>query len=224
VDYIDIRLADAIETLTLQQLLYACYDSTSYPNNPSCSSFSRNAAGQITTFHAGYVNAGLLHFQGIQAGIDYTFDLPANVGKIETRASYLEERQLVSQIGSASPIQYAGQLGAPTSKGTVDATYLKGPVSWNVQAIFVGSANFNNLNTETSQNILTIHPWWLINSTVGYEVTKAVTARLIVDNVFNKQPPFPSIAGTGGNFADATTQYFSGIIGRTYLLSANVRF
>jgi outer membrane receptor protein involved in Fe transport len=224
VDYIDIRLADAIETLTLQQLLYACYDSTSYPNNPSCSSFSRNAEGQITTFHAGYVNAGLLHFQGIQAGLDYTFDLPANVGKIETRASYLEERQLVSQIGSASPIQYAGQLGAPTSKGTVDATYLKGPVSWNVQAIFVGSANFNNLNTETSQNILTIHPWWLINSTVGYEVTKAITTRLIVDNVFNKQPPFPSIAGTGGNFADATTQYFSGIIGRTYLLSAAVRF
>ena len=224
VDYIDIKLANAIETLTLQQLLYACYDSTSYPSNPSCGSFSRNAAGQITTFHAGYVNAGLLHFQGIQAGIDYVFDLPRSFGKIQTSASYLEERQLVSQIGSASPIQYAGQIGTPTSKGTVDLTYLKGPVSWNVQGIFVGSANFNNLNTETTQNVLTVHPWWLINSTVAYAVTKAITTRLIVDNVFNKQPPFPALAGSGGNFADATSQYFSGIIGRTYLLSANVRF
>ena len=100
VDYIDINLTNAIETLTLQQLLYACYDSTSYPTNPSCSSFTRNPAGQITTFHAGYVNAGLLHFQGIQAGIDYSFELPRNVGKLDTRVSYLEERQLVSKIGS----------------------------------------------------------------------------------------------------------------------------
>ncbi len=224
VDYIDIALANAIETLTLQQLLYACYDSTNYPNNASCGSFTRNAAGQITTFGAGYVNAGLLHFQGIQAGIDYSFTLPGVFGRIDTRLSYLEERQLVSKIGSASPIQYAGEIGTPTNKGTIDVTYLNGPVSWNVQSIFVGSANFNNLNTSTQQDYLTVHPWWLINSTVGYNVTKDVTVRLIVDNVFNKQPPFPALAGSGGNFANATSQYFPGIIGRTYLLSAGVKF
>jgi iron complex outermembrane receptor protein len=230
VDYFDIRLTNAIETLTLQQLLYACYDSTSYPNNPSCSSFTRNAAGQITTFHAGYVNAGILHFQGIQAGLDYTVDLPRALGSVQGRLSYLETRQLVSQIGSASPNQYAGQLGGtgetgvPTSKGTVDLMYLKGPFSWDWQGIFVGSVNFNNLNTQFSQDYLTLHPWWLINSTLGYDVSKAFKVRLIVDNVFNKEPPFPALAGTGGNFLNATSLYFSGIIGRTYLLSADLHF
>jgi hypothetical protein len=48
--------------------------------------------------------------------------------------------------------------------------------------------------------------------------------RLIVDNVFNKEPPFPALAGTGGNFLNATSLYFSGIIGRTYLLAASVHF
>jgi iron complex outermembrane recepter protein len=55
-------------------------------------------------------------------------------------------------------------------------------------------------------------------------VSKAFTVRLIVDNVFDKQPPFPAIAGTQGNFSPATTLYFSGIIGRAYLLSANLHF
>jgi iron complex outermembrane recepter protein len=230
VDYIDIKLTNAIETLTLQQLLYACYDSTDYPSNPSCSAFSRNAAGQITTFHAGYVNAGILEFQGIQAALDYSLPLPADLGNVETRVSYLDTRQLLSQIGSASPNQYAGQLGGtgesgvPKSKGTVDVTYGNGPFSWNWQGIFVGSSNFSNLNTVTSQDYLTVGRWWLINSTVGYDVTKQLKVRLIVDNVFDKSPPFPALAGTGGNFLNATTLYFSGIIGRTYLLSANMKF
>jgi outer membrane receptor protein involved in Fe transport len=216
--------------LTLQQLLYACYDSTDYPSNPSCSSFTRNAAGQITTFHAGYVNAGILHFQGIQAALDYTRDLPQALGSLQGRLSFLETRQLVSQIGSASPNQYAGQLGGtgesgvPTNKGTVDLMYLKGPFSWDWQGIFVGSANFSNLNTQFSQDYLTVDHWWLINSTLGYDVSKNFKVRMIIDNVFDKQPPFPALAGTGGNFLNATSLYFSGIIGRTYQLSAEMHF
>jgi iron complex outermembrane receptor protein len=230
VDYIDIKLTNAIETLTLQQLLYACYDASDYPSNPSCGAFSRNSAGQITTFHAGYVNAGILHFQGIQAGLDYTMDLPQALGSVQGRMSFLETRQLVSQIGSASPNQYAGQLGGtgesgvPTNKGTVDLMYLKGPFSWDWQGIFVGAVNFSNLNTQFSQDYLTVDRWWLINSTLGYDVSKNFKVRMIVDNVFDKQPPFPALAGTGGNFLNATSLYFSGIIGRTYQLSAELHF
>jgi len=85
--------------------------------------------------------------------------------------------------------------------------------------------NFNNQNTPTSQNILSVPAWWLINSTVSFDVTKKLEVRLIVDNVFDKEPPYPALAaGTGGNFASATSLYFSGIIGRTYLLNADYRF
>ncbi len=227
VDYIDIRLTNAIETLTLEQLLYACYDSTNYPSNPSCSSFTRNAAGQITTFHAGYVNAGFLEFQGIQGAADYTFNLPSDLGSVTSRVSYLENRQLISKIGSASPNQFAGELkngGSPTNRGTVDLIYDKGPFSWDWQGIFVGGVNFSNLNTDTSQDILTVHRWWLINSTVSYNVTKSFSMRLIVDNVFDKQPPIDALAGSGGNYTGSVGQYFPGVIGRTYLLAADIKF
>ncbi len=234
VDYVDIRMSNAIEQLNLQAIMDACYDSPDYPNNESCSQFTRNAQHQVTTYHDGFVNAGLLHFQGITVGGDWTTDLPWNIGKLESRISYLDTRQLVLQVGSAAPVNQAGELGtstvgnnvaAPKSKGTISFTYMKGPFSWYWQGQYISSMKFDNNDTATTKDILKVNPWWLINSTISYDLSKNFGVRFIVNNVFNKEPPFPALAaGTGGNFASATTLYFPGIIGRTYLLSANLRF
>ena len=88
----------------------------------------------------------------------------------------------------------------------------------------IGPAQFSNQNTPTSQDILGVGAWWDINSTIGMKFTPQFQMRLIVDNVFNKQPPFPAIAGTGGNYAPGTTTYFHGILGRTLQLSADYKF
>ncbi len=229
VDYVEINVTNAIEQLKLQDLMDACYDSANFPNDPSCSSFTRNAQHQVTSFHDGYVNAGYLQFQGIQAGLDYAFTLPRALGDLEWRFSYLDTRKLTTKIASASPNEQDGELGAliatPKGKGTISVNYLKGPFSWFWQAQYYSGMNFNNQNTSTDQNILRVNPWWLINSTVSYTVAKSFTVRLIVDNVFDKEPPFPALAaGTGGNFAGATSLYFPGIIGRTFVLAANFRF
>ncbi|MDP9009377.1 MAG: TonB-dependent receptor [Pseudomonadota bacterium] len=224
VDYIDIALKSAIQSLSLVDNLDACYDSANYPNNPSCNAFTRNAAGQITNFHSGYVNAGLLEFTGIQAALDYTFELPWALGSMQTSAHYLDTQRLKSQIASAAPNDISGQLGYSKSKATIDLLYANRGFSWDWEGIFIGSANFNNQNTPTSLDVLGVGAWWLINSTIGMKFTPAFQVRLIVDNVFNKQPPFPAIAGTGGNFANATSVYFSGILGRSLQLSADYKF
>jgi len=90
VDYIDIALKEAIQALTLTANLDACFDSADFPSNPSCNTFTRNPAGQISNFHTGFVNAGLLEFTGIQAALDYTFDLPWSLGSLQTSAHYLD--------------------------------------------------------------------------------------------------------------------------------------
>ena len=196
VDYIDIALKDAIESLTLTDNLDACYDSTNFPNNPSCSTFTRNAAGQITNFHAGFVNAGLLEFTGIQAALDYTFELPWALGSLETSAHYLDTQSLKSQIATAAPLDISGQIGYSKNKGSIDILYANQGFSWDWQGIFIGPAQFSNQNTPTSQDILGVGAWWLINSTIGMKFTPALQVRFIVDNVFNKQPPFPALAGS----------------------------
>jgi len=224
VDYIDIALKSAIESLTLTDNLDACYDSSNFPNNPSCTAFTRNGAGQITNFHSGYVNAGLLEFTGIQAALDYTFDLPWALGSLQASAHYLDTQRLKSQIATAAPLDISGQIGYSKNKGNIDLLYANGGFSWDWQGIFIGPAQFSNQNTPTSQDILGVGSWWLINSTIGMKFNPQFQARFIVDNVFNKQPPFPAIAGTGGNFANATSVYFSGILGRTLQLSVDYRF
>lgn len=228
-DYIDIKMTNAIQQLDLTQILDACYDSPDYPNAASCKLFTRNASGQLTSYSDGFVNAGLLHFQGSTVGIDWQVSLPAELGGLEWRANYLDTKTLVLQVGAEAPVNEAGQLGAqiaaPKSKGTLSVNYIKGPFSWYWQGLYISGMNFSNTNTATSQNILRVNPWWLINSTISYDITKAIDIRLIVNNVFDKQPPFPALAAAaGGNFASATSLYFPGIIGRTYLLSADVRF
>jgi iron complex outermembrane recepter protein len=225
VDYIDIALKDAIESLTLVNNLDACYDSADYPNNPSCTSFTRNAAGQITTFHAGFVNAGLLEFTGIQAALDYTFELPWSLGSLETSAHYLDTQRLKSQIATAAPNDISGQIGYSKNKGSIDLLYANKGFSWDWQGIFIGPAAFSNQNTSTAQDFLGVGSWWLINSTLGMKFTPQFQARLIVDNVFNKQPPFPALAdGSGGNFANSTSIYFAGILGRSLQLSVDYKF
>ena len=224
VDYIDISLKDAISALTLTDNLDACYDSANYPDNPSCKTFTRNANGQISNFSTGFVNAGLLEFTGIQAALDYTFELPWSLGSMQTSAHYLDTSRLKSQIATAAPLDIAGQLGYSKSKGSIDLLYANKGFSWDWQGIFVGPANFDNQDTTTQKNILGVGSWWLINSTVGMKFNPQFQVRMIVDNVFNKLPPFPAIAGTGGNYSPGTTTYFSGILGRALQLEADYKF
>ncbi len=194
VDYIDIALKDAIQTLTLVNNLDACYDSSDFPNNPACTTFTRGPTGQITNFHAGFVNAGLLEFTGIQAALDYTFELPWSLGSLETTAHYLDTQRLKSQVATASPNELSGSLGGPNpgpakSKGSIDLLYVNKGFSWDWQGIFIGSMNFNNQNVTGDQDIMGVGHWWLINSTLAMKFTPNLQARFIVDNVFNKQPP-----------------------------------
>jgi outer membrane receptor protein involved in Fe transport len=227
VDYLSIKMSNAIEQLNLSDILEACYDSPAYPNVAECGNFSRNSAGQITDFHDGFVNAGLLTFQGDTITINYQTELPGKLGRMAFSGNYLDTKTLKLQIGASVPLNEAGELAntsnvlAPKTRMSLSANYVKGSFNWYWQAQYTSGMNFSNLNTATSQNILTVGHWWLINSSVGYYVTDRVSLRVVVNNVFNKQPPFAALAGASGNFTASTSYYFAGIIGRSYQLSVD---
>ena len=237
IDYIDIKVTNAIAQLDLTTIMDSCYDAADYPNNKYCSLFQRNAQGQVVNFQSGFVNAGSLHFTGVTVGLDYTFDVPSfgrapgSLGSLELRANYLDTQRLSQQIGNVPVSSLAGQLGgantfgnAVKSKGTLDLAYHKGGFGWSWQGQFVGSANFQNINPPNFQDYMGVHRWWVINSTLAYQFPRHVSARLIVDNVFDKQPPFPALAASGGNYTQALSLYFSGVMGRYFLIAADAQF
>ncbi|HJS90122.1 MAG TPA: TonB-dependent receptor plug domain-containing protein [Steroidobacteraceae bacterium] len=222
-DYIDINMANAIEQFNLSNILEACYDSPDYPNTPECKDFTRNAAGQLTSYHDGFVNAGLLHFQGDTIAFTWNMELPRNFGRMSWTGQYLDTKTLKLQIGHSTPLNEAGELGAsiiaPKDRFSVSTNYVKGSFDWYWQAQYTSQMNFSNLNTPTSQNYLTVGHWWLINSSIGYYVTDSLNLRLVVDNVFDKEPPALALSAAAGNFFSGTSYYFAGIIGRTYQLT-----
>ena len=232
-DYIDINLDNAIESFTATDLMDACYDATDYPNNDSCSRITRDANHQVTFIRTGYVNAGQRSFRGIASAVDWTFNVPTfgresgSFGTLEFRANHLATLKLISKVGTASANQLAGELTLNStiqSKGALSLDYRKGPFSFYMQGLFTGSTRFDNNDQEDTKDILRVHSWWLFNSALSFDVSKNLTTRLIVNNVFDKEPPFPALAGSGGNFVNSTSQYFSGILGRSYLFAAEMRF
>lgn len=229
-NYLDIKMTNAIEQFNLTDILDACYDSPAYPNVPECNSFTRNSAHQIVSYTDGYVNAGLLEFQGSTVELQYRTELPWKLGAMEWTGNYLDTKTLKLKVGEAATQNEAGALNtttnefAPKSRATISTTYLKGPFSWYWQGQYTSGMNFNNNFTATTQNPLSIHHWWLINSSVSYQVSGNLGLRLVVNNVFNKRPPYLAIAGVSGNFFSATSYYYPGIIGRTYLLEVRADF
>lgn len=237
IDYIDIKVTNAIEQLDLTTIMDSCYDAADYPNNQYCALFQRNAQHQVVNFESGFVNAGSLHFTGITVGLDYSFDVPTfghtpgSLGGLELRASYLDTQRLNQQIGNVPVQALAGQLGQANStgntvksKGTLDLAYHNGGFGWNWQGQFIGSANFLNINPADYQDYMGVHRWWVINSTLAYQFSHSLSARFIVDNVFDKQPPFPALAASGGNYTQALSLYFSGVMGRYFIIAADAKF
>lgn len=227
-NYLDINLTGAISSLTLTDLLIACYDSPAYPNVESCSHFTRNSGGQIVGFRDGFVNAGLLHFQGATVELNYQFNLPANLGAMEWTGNYLDTKTLKSQVGEAPVQNLAGTLAGPgvstivpKSRGSIATTYVKGPFSWYWQGQFSSGLNIANGVPANTFNIPSVHRWWLVNSSVAYQVTGNVGLRLVVGNVFNKRPPFAATSAVAAGYVGQGSYYFSGIIGRTYMLDVH---
>ncbi len=227
-NYLDINLTGAISELTLSDLLAACYDSPTYPSVESCSHFTRNSSGQITGFNDGFVNAGLLHFQGETVEFNYEMLLPRNLGVMQWSGNYLDTKTLETQVGEAPIENVAGELGGPgdstivpKGRGVLSVTYLKGPFSWYWQGQFLSGLNIENAVPANTFNVMSVHRWWVINSSVAYQITADIGLRAVVGNVFNKRPPLYATDSVAGGFAGQTSLYYSGIIGRTFMLEAH---
>jgi outer membrane receptor protein involved in Fe transport len=83
---------------------------------------------------------------------------------------------------------------------------------------------FSNQDLPDTRDISSVAPWWVFNSTITYRPIEKLQARFIINNVFDKLPPYPALANSDGQFASPTSLYFSGIIGRTYVLNVDYRF
>jgi iron complex outermembrane receptor protein len=226
IDYISIDIENAITDLSATNVLDACYDNPTYPS-AECSKVSRAADGQITLVQTGYANEGFENFNGITLQWNYGFDLPRGLGQFDIALNHFYENHLNQAVGLEDVVVYPGTVGNSKHRGNIDFTWTKDRLYALWQTRYVGRAVWDNSLPGNNANFNGVGTWWVNNLTVGVTPIDNLKVQLVVDNIFDRQAPYPFPAEPpnsqfGGN--NGLSTYYEGLLGRFFLLSVNYKF
>jgi outer membrane receptor protein involved in Fe transport len=219
VDWVDIELTDAIETLDAEATLEACYDDPGFPT-AICDRFVRDGAGQITFIQTGFANAASTTFAGLIAELAWNIQTPflGAESSINIGVNYLYNDELETRVGQGDLDTLRGSIGYSKHQATTNVTYRNNGFRAQVQGQWIGKALFDPDESPGTRDFMGVGDVLFINTSFSYEIDDRFTFRIIVDNIFDKDPPFPSPGGGG------RVTYFDGILGRYFKAGVRVRF
>jgi outer membrane receptor protein involved in Fe transport len=228
VDYISIDIENVIASVGPTDVLDACYDNPTYPN-ADCSRVQRAANGQVTLLQTGYANEGSQKFNGVQTNWVYGLDLGegARFGNLDFSLNEFFTNHNTQTVGETDQLVFPGEIGYSKHRAVFNTQWAKGPLFalWSVN--YTGKAVYDNQQANNVSQFLGVGAWWVNNLTVGYAPIDNLKLQLVVDNIFDKQAPYPLPAvpptSNNANGSGAGT-YFSGIMGRYFVLSASYKF
>jgi len=239
-DHFDVELNNAITSVTLTTLMTACFDSTSFPNNPACDAFTRGANGQVVDFQTGQANAESFRVEVQDFFVDYRFELANAVGlfsegmrdsnlgflRLSTRISRDRRRQ--QSVTGEQVARASRSFANPKYQGTFDATWSRNDTRVFWRTIWQNRARLSPtqanayFNEEGEQVTSTSHNF-ISNLTVSQALPRwfdwmprDTRAQLVVNNVFRRMPNEVEQAAGHFNFAE--------LFGRQYSLTLQVRY
>ena len=218
IDWFDIEIGNAVESLNATDILTACYDSSNFAGEASCDLFGRDSGGQVTNLRTGFVNVGLVEFAGLQTVVSYDMSL-GRFGDLNIGASHLYTDKHLETPGSGNTVELDGQIGESEHRITGSTTWNIGKWTWFNQYRWMSSAVFSNADDALSRNVSDVDDWFIIDTSVAYNLNDKVDLQLNIDNLFDEDPPFAAVASANGISA-----YYSGVLGRYARLTARVRF
>jgi outer membrane receptor protein involved in Fe transport len=219
VDWIDIRVEDAITTLGANDTAIACFDNPTYPNH-YCDRITRNPPGsaqpgQITFVQTGYINGAFQSMAGVTVEGRYRHDFGA-FGDIEIGANYFRLREELRSVSGVTTTNTREVLGSPTDSAQLDIAWRRGKVGARWQTNYVSRQLYSRTLTREQRDILEVNGDYVHNLSVQVEPADRATVRLAVTNVLDGAPPFP-VSGDSfnGNYD---------FLGRRYSLSLTYDF
>lgn len=228
IDWTRIRLNDAIINISGTQLLEACFDTANLAA-PECARFSRNARFDIVDPQTGFTNAALRDFAGLVAAVDWDIDLQ-NVpytngeipGNLNLAGQFFHTHRHEQSTTSEDLDIFAGEGGFEKFRFQVNANYSLDRLSLLWQARYIGGGIQRQLAPAELFQFPDFPSTLINNFSARYQLTDNWTARLTVQNVFDKQDSARLQAGLtddSGNFGR-----FRDVIGRRWIVGLKARF
>jgi iron complex outermembrane receptor protein len=226
VDWVDIEVQDAVQSLSATNILEACYDSADFPNSLSasgtnfCELFDRDAGGQIDFIRTGFENAAQFRFEGLIAELAYRIDTPflGSNSSLNLGVNYLYNHELDLQVGTSDRTTLRGSIGYSKHQFTSNLTYKNDGFAWQWQAQYFGKALIDPDAEANAYDFPQVDDLVLFNTSLTYNVNDRLRVSLVVDNVFDTKQPFPVPAGGG------SVTYFDAIRGRYFRFGAGIKF
>lgn len=241
VDYYDIKISNAIGTLTPAQIVQDCEDSGG--TAPTCALVTRplpysdrSPANYPTAIRVVGANIASVEVRGID--FDARYSVPLGNGRLGMRlfANYTD--RFATQRSLSQPVvDYAGYLGAPVSpipsgtggvavprwKGTASLSYENGGFGLFIQEQMVGTVKYSPLPSQIYADPK-IGSVFYTDLTVSYKVPAyrdGLELFLTVNNLFDRDPPLVYGTTTPGRDLSTETSLYD-TNGRQF--TAGVRF
>lgn len=227
IDYFDIEVNGEISQLGAQNIVFGCYGSTNFPNDPLCDLFTREPAGSLNQFAIdNIVNPYINIASQRNKGLDFTLNVRQDLGnKGNLNILIAATRQLKDDILllPGSPLQTDnGELGSPKLVAEANFTWVSPSKKWTVfyGIDFVGKTSLVNeflednggdpcidsVNVVTGEDLrgrycpkLTTPATWYHNLSVSRSIgaKDEFEMTLGVSNLFNTKPPRISVLNGG---------------------------
>lgn len=230
VDWYDIEIDDAISSIGVQQLVNACYDAASFPNQ-FCEQFTRDRdPGSPTflgfqSFVSSQLNFASIVTQGVDYAARYEFELGSLAQALETYGSMTlgitgnwvkKLERFEDPIDDSIVNDLIYENGQPKNAFSAFARWRWDRLTLNWQARYWGkflefSPRIDNDSADNVENAWT-GDMWRHDFSGSFMANENIRVIAGVNNVFDKQPVLSARA------------YPVGIIGREYFLGLNARF
>ncbi|WP_370032813.1 TonB-dependent receptor plug domain-containing protein [Qipengyuania mesophila] len=219
VDYVDIALSGAIQSVDAEGTLEACYDANDFPNS-ACDRIDRDADGQVEFIRTGYLNVASYDYQGIIADMRWTQSTPflGADSSISLRGSYQYIDKLQQQVGTGDLSTFRGGIGYAKHQGTVGITYQNDNWGAFTQFQYIGKSVVDADADPSAYQFFERNDVVFMDAGISFKTEDDFTFRFIVENVFDRDAPYPSPAGGG------VVTYFDGIMGRYFKVAATFGF
>lgn len=230
VDYYDIEIGGAINTLTAQQTIDRCAGG----QTDLCQFVNRDGGSTITSVDSVFVNLAQFSERGVD--IEAVYAVPLGSGTLSARvlATYIDRLVLddgvvkIDRAGEAGPnnlgINNPGAV--PTWRGTATLVYEQGPLGLSLTGRYVDGGKYDNTFVEgVDINDNTVDSRFYLNGSVEMKVLnegrREITIFGAVNNILDKDPPF---APTQFQNSYVTNQALYDTIGRNFVAGARLSF
>jgi outer membrane receptor protein involved in Fe transport len=233
VDWLRVKLSDAIESFSVQQIVDQCYLNG---DQDQCARITRDASSGtdlIVFVNQSKQNINKSMYNGVDFELGYSRPITLFGGseRISARmfGSYLIEQSTTNFFGVK--IDNTGSLPAQlfTKKANLSLSYMNGPFSWSVNGRYNnGGFTSSTWNVPPASGAIT---WVADNHTggsvywdtrLGYRIPMGEGELELfgnVQNLFDRDPPLVLLQGIGAQSAGGYDQ-----IGRRYTVGVNLKF